>query len=65
MMLAFTIYSSKSDIVVEKNTIYRDVFLYGCSTVLTILIALSDSINWYEAVAYILLYLLFVFVVYK
>ena len=65
MMLSFTIYKSKSKIIVETNTIYRDVFLYGFITILTILIALTDDIYWYEAVSYIFIYIIFVLIVYK
>jgi len=62
--MTLTINASPNPIQVDKNTIYRDVMFYIVSTLATLIIAITDEIDWYEAVLFLFIYIAMVVVVY-
>lgn len=66
VVIALTILNAPKDkpIVVDKNTIYRDIGFYILSSIVTIIFAVVGKIYWYSAVIFLAIYLAMVMVVY-
>jgi solute carrier family 24 (sodium/potassium/calcium exchanger), member 6 len=63
IVIAITILRSKSTIVVEKSTIYRDVGLYIVATLMMFLFAALKSLSLFSAITMLALYILLVAIV--
>jgi len=63
IVICLTILQSKNDIIVNANTIYRDIGFYIAAGLLVIFYAWYQSIPWWGAVSLLCLYLLLVIVV--
>ena len=63
IVMTFTILGSPIPIVVEPNTIYRDMVFYILATLLVIACGLYQNLTWWTSVIMLLLYILLVIVV--
>ena len=62
-VMMLTIYHAPKEIVLQKNTIYRDIVFYIIATLMVIAFAIYGKLTWWTSVLMIGLYLVMVIVV--
>ena len=62
-VLFLTVRSTEDEIVLAKDTVYRDIVFYLIATVMVIVFAIYGKLTWWTSVLMLLLYVLLVLVV--
>jgi Ca2+/Na+ antiporter len=63
-VMTFTILKAPTEVVVNKNTIYRDMVFYIISTLVVVACGIYGQITWWTSTIMLLIYVALVLVVY-